>query len=60
MMGQAKEILDTIEMDEEENFSKNTIAKFKSDPVFYRSFVKGIEAEVNKAFPIVSFGSRGW
>lgn len=58
MMGQAKEFLDAIQMDEEENFSEDTIARFKSDPVFYRSFVKGIEVEVCKMFPIVSFVSR--
>jgi len=57
MMGQAKEILDAIQMDEEENFSEDSIAKFKSDPVFYQRFVKGIEAELCKMFSIVSFVS---
>jgi hypothetical protein len=52
-MGQAKEILGKIQMDEHENFSQETIEKFQSDPEFYREFVKKIEAEVNNAFPIV-------
>lgn len=52
-MGDAKELLAQIEVDEKEDFSENTIAKFKSDPDFYRTFVKGIEREVNSAFPIV-------
>lgn len=51
-LGQAK-VLSKIEMDAQENFSQETIEKFKSDPEFYREFVKNIEAEVNNAFPIV-------
>lgn len=54
MMGNAKEILGEVEVDEKENFSDATIARFKSDPDFYRSFVKSIEREVNNAFPVVS------
>lgn len=54
MMGQAGELLKDIEMDEAENFSQATIDKFKSDPAFYRSFVKKLEKEVNSTFPIVS------
>ncbi|KAK3329566.1 hypothetical protein B0H66DRAFT_610478 [Apodospora peruviana] len=53
MMGQATEALSKIQLDEKENFSEETIDKFKSDPSFYRSFVKGIEVEVNKTFPII-------
>lgn len=52
-MGQAGDVLKTIQMDEQENFSQETIAKFQSDPEFYRQFVKKIEVEVNNAFPIV-------
>lgn len=52
-MGQAGDILSKIDMDPLENFSPETIDKFESDPVFYREFVKKIEAEVNNAFPIV-------
>jgi hypothetical protein len=54
MMGNAKELLSQIEVDEKENFSEDMIARFKSDPDFYRTFVKGIEREINSAFPIVS------
>ena len=54
MLGQAGDILKSIELDERENFSTATIEKFKSDSQFYRSFVKGIEKEVNNTFPIVS------
>ncbi|KAK0618273.1 hypothetical protein B0T17DRAFT_331851 [Bombardia bombarda] len=58
IMGQAGELLNKIELDEKENFSQNTIEKFKSDPEFYRTFVKGIEAEVNNTFPIIEKNSR--
>lgn len=54
-MGQAGEILSKIEMDAEENFSPETIEKFKTDPDFYREFVKKVEVEVNNAFPVVGF-----
>jgi hypothetical protein len=54
VMGNAKEILSQIEMDEKENFSEKTKADFKQDADFYRTFVKGIERETNGAFPIVS------
>jgi len=54
-MGQAGEILSKIQMDAEENFSPETIEKFQSDPEFYREFVKKVEAEVNNAFPVVSW-----
>lgn len=53
-MGNAKDILGKIDMDEKENFSDKTKAHFQQDPDFYRSFVKGIEREVNGSFPIVS------
>lgn len=52
VMGKA-DILNKIGLDENENFSAETIEKFSSDPSFYRAFVKGIEAEVNNTFPIV-------
>ena len=54
MLGQASEALGSIELDEKENFSHATIERFKSDPEFYRRFVKGIEKEVNNVFPVVS------
>lgn len=54
-MGQATEVWDKIQLDAEENFSEETIEKFKSDPEFYRDFVKRIEVEVNSAFPVVGF-----
>ncbi|VBB72603.1 Putative sterigmatocystin biosynthesis monooxygenase [Podospora comata] len=53
VMGQATEVWDKIQLDAEENFSEETIEKFKSDPEFYRDFVKRIEVEVNSAFPVV-------
>ncbi|KAJ4295958.1 hypothetical protein N0V88_004660 [Collariella sp. IMI 366227] len=46
-------ILNEIEMDEKENFSQATIARFKSDPEFYRQFVKKVERDINNMFPIV-------
>ena len=54
MFGQAQEVLGQIKLDERENFSAETIEKFKSDPVFYRRFIKNIEVLVNNNFPIVS------
>lgn len=53
VMGNAKDILSEIELDEKENFSEATIARFRSDPEFYRRFVKGIEREVNNGFPMI-------
>lgn len=50
----AKDVLDQIELDEKENFSASQIAKFKSDPEFYKTFVKAIEKDINGAFPMVS------
>ncbi|KAK5663433.1 hypothetical protein OQA88_3862 [Cercophora sp. LCS_1] len=53
IMGQAEEALSKIQIDSYENFSQETIDKFKTDPETYRAFVKGIEKEVNNGFPIV-------
>lgn len=53
-MGAAAEVMSNVELDDEENFSAEQIARFKSDPAFYRSFVKTIEKETNNSFPIVS------
>lgn len=55
-MGQSKEllqILGELGIDDQENFSQETIERFKSDPEFYRRFVKAVEKEVNNAFPMV-------
>jgi hypothetical protein len=52
-MGQAKELLGQIELDEQENFSKETIQKFESDEKFYRDFVKKVEVDANNTFPVV-------
>jgi hypothetical protein len=53
-MGQASDPLSKIQLDDEENFSQETIEKFKSDPDFYHDFVKKLEVEVNTGFPVVS------
>jgi len=53
LTGKAKDVLSRISLDDEGNFSQDTIEKFKSDPEFYRTFVKGIEEEINGAFPAV-------
>ncbi|CAJ2501024.1 Uu.00g038770.m01.CDS01 [Anthostomella pinea] len=55
--GPAKPMLSQIELDEKENFTPTQIEKFKSDPTFYRKFVKAIEQDINGAFPIVINGS---
>ncbi|KAI2619355.1 FAD/NAD(P)-binding domain-containing protein [Hypomontagnella submonticulosa] len=52
MGGPAKDILGEIEMDEKENFTPRQIEKFKSDPAFYRKFIKIIEQDSNGAFQI--------
>lgn len=52
-MGQAEEALSKIQLDSYENFSQETIDRFKAEPDTYRAFVKGIEKEVNNGFPLV-------
>ncbi|KAK2073106.1 hypothetical protein P8C59_007412 [Phyllachora maydis] len=53
MTGQAEEAMSKIELDDRENFTQQTIDKFKSDPAYYRGFVKGTEKAVNKNFGII-------
>ncbi|KAH6660128.1 hypothetical protein BKA67DRAFT_546945 [Truncatella angustata] len=53
----ASEILSNIEIDEKEDFSESQMAKFKSDPEFYKKFVKTFERDINGAFPLVLNGS---
>lgn len=53
MGGPAKDILSEIELDEKENFTQRQIEKFKTDPAFYRKFVKTIEQDSNGAFALV-------
>jgi hypothetical protein len=53
MGGPAKGMLTQIEMDQKENFTPDQIERFKSDPEFYREFVKTIEKDLNGAFSIV-------
>src|SRR5690349_14042596 len=53
-MGQAGDVLSKIQLDDEENFSQETIQKFESDPEFYRDFLKKLEIEVNTGFSVVS------
>ncbi|KAH7152645.1 hypothetical protein EDB81DRAFT_647222 [Dactylonectria macrodidyma] len=45
-------ILSQVEINENEGFSKAQIERFKSDPVFYRKFIKAIEEVVNGNFPL--------
>ncbi|KAL2135631.1 hypothetical protein VTI74DRAFT_7581 [Chaetomium olivicolor] len=58
-LNRAGDILNQIEMDENENFSQETIERFQADPEFYRQFVKKVERDVNNMFPIVLAGSMG-
>lgn len=53
MIGDAKGILDQVEVDGREDFSASQIERFKADPAFYRTFVKAIEKEVNGNFSLV-------
>ena len=52
-MGAAGAVLRDVELDKDENFTPEQIARFQSDPALYRTFVKTIEKEVNNTFPIV-------
>ncbi|KAF2712993.1 phenylacetone monooxygenase [Pleomassaria siparia CBS 279.74] len=52
-MGKAGKIMSEVELTAEGNFTPAQIEKFKSDPVLYRTFVKGVEDEVNGRFPIM-------
>lgn len=54
LLGKVGNALSNLEMDEQLNFSAVTIEKFKSDPEFYRAFVKAIERGINGTFPVVS------
>lgn len=54
MDGPAKRILTQLDMDKQENFSPEQIERFKSQPDFYRDFVKTIEKDTNGTFPVVS------
>ena len=42
--------ISSIKMDAENNFKPEQIEQFKSDPEFYRKFVKAVEKEVNSRF----------
>ncbi|KPM39821.1 putative sterigmatocystin biosynthesis monooxygenase stcW [Neonectria ditissima] len=50
--GPGGSILQEIEMNDDETFSTAQIDRFKSDPAFYRKFVKAIEEVVNGNFPL--------
>ncbi|KAK1636390.1 flavin-binding monooxygenase [Colletotrichum phormii] len=54
LLGKAKQTMEQIELDEDENFTPAQIEKFKSDPALYKSFVKAIEEQVNNNFFIVA------
>lgn len=54
MDGPAKRVLAQLDMDKQENFSPEQIERFKSQPDFYRDFVKTVEKEISGAFPVVS------
>ncbi|KAK1676414.1 hypothetical protein BDP55DRAFT_550601 [Colletotrichum godetiae] len=53
LLGRATQTMEQIELDEDENFTPAQIAKFKSDPALYKSFVKAIEEQVNSNFFMV-------
>ncbi|XDG06882.1 hypothetical protein ABKA04_006497 [Annulohypoxylon sp. FPYF3050] len=57
MGGPAKDILSEIELDEKENFTQRQIEKFKTDPAFYRKFVKTIEQDSNGTFALIQNNS---
>ncbi|KAI0842840.1 FAD/NAD(P)-binding domain-containing protein [Hypoxylon sp. FL0890] len=56
MGGPAKDILSQVEFDEKENFTQRQMERFKTDPAFYRKFIKTIERDSNGAFALVLNG----
>ena len=56
--GSAADMMSSIELDADENFTPEQIARFQSDPDLYRSFVKTIEKETNSNFPLVCHSKR--
>ncbi|KAI0396641.1 hypothetical protein F5Y17DRAFT_75038 [Xylariaceae sp. FL0594] len=49
-------MLGQLDLDDMENFSAQQIEKFRSDPEFYRKFVKTIEEDINGAFAMLLKG----
>ena len=52
--GKTADIMSQLELTPEGDFTAGQIERFKSDPDFYKKFVKLIEQDVNGNFPIVS------
>ena len=52
-MGKTAEIMGQLELTETGDFTPSQVERFKSDPEFYKKFVKLIEQDVNGNFPIV-------
>ncbi|CAK7202767.1 hypothetical protein SEUCBS139899_005494 [Sporothrix eucalyptigena] len=52
-MGPAAETINSIDLDDDENFSPEQIERFNADAALYRNFVKTIEKETNSNFPIM-------
>ncbi|CAK7272635.1 hypothetical protein SEPCBS57363_005229 [Sporothrix epigloea] len=52
-MGPAADVVNSIELDDDDNFSPEQIARFQTDPTFYRKFVKAIEKEISAGFSMV-------
>lgn len=55
--GAAGGILGEVGMRENADFTEAQIDRFKTDPIFYKKFVKAVEEVVNGNFPIVSRAS---
>lgn len=47
-------VLSEVGLKENTDFTQAQIDRFKSDPAFYKKFVKAVEEVVNGNFPIVS------
>lgn len=48
-------VLDEVGLKENADFTEAQTERFKSDPVFYKKFVKAVEEVVNGNFPLVSY-----
>ncbi|KAI0154842.1 hypothetical protein GGR57DRAFT_502038 [Xylariaceae sp. FL1272] len=58
MKSPAAPMLAQLELDDKENFSAAQMERFKSDPAFYRDFIKTIERDINGAFPMLLNGGQ--
>ncbi|KAL0935781.1 monooxygenase [Colletotrichum truncatum] len=52
VQGSGDNIIEEVEIDEDQDFTPAQVQRFKTDPAFYRKFVKAVEEVVNGNFPL--------